>query len=176
MVRRRCRQILVVDASHDPNCFLEDLGNAIRKIEIDLRVPIHFRGLEKLKPRAILGDGEAAKYAYHAIAEIEYSAADGPSESGLLLYIKPAYHGIEDAGIRSYANLNAQFPHESTSQQWFGESQFESYRALGFQIMDSVLSKGRARLPEAHHGTVAQIFDELWASSGVVERRSRGFF
>jgi hypothetical protein len=26
------------------------------------------------------------------------------------------------------------FPHESTADQWFGESQFESYRALGYHV------------------------------------------
>src|SRR6186713_1045162 len=40
MVLRRCRFIVVSDASTDPKCQLEDLGNAIRKIRIDLGVPI----------------------------------------------------------------------------------------------------------------------------------------
>jgi hypothetical protein len=31
------------------------------------------------------------------------------------------------------------FPHESTADQWFSESQFESYRRLGFEIMDGIL-------------------------------------
>src|SRR3984885_14619570 len=43
MVRRRCRTIVVVDAGADPNCTLEDLGNAVRKISIDLGVKVEFR-------------------------------------------------------------------------------------------------------------------------------------
>lgn len=40
MVRRRCRFILIVDAGYDPNFEFEDLGNAVRKIWIDLNVAI----------------------------------------------------------------------------------------------------------------------------------------
>jgi hypothetical protein len=40
MVLRRCRLIVVSDAGCDPHGTFEDLGNAIRKIRIDLGVPI----------------------------------------------------------------------------------------------------------------------------------------
>jgi hypothetical protein len=33
--------------------------------------------------------------------------------------------------VYSYSKASKTFPHESTSDQWFSESQFESYRALG---------------------------------------------
>ncbi len=39
MVLRRCRFIVVVDAGADPSYTKEDLGNAVRKIRIDLGVP-----------------------------------------------------------------------------------------------------------------------------------------
>jgi hypothetical protein len=39
----------------------------------------------------------------------------------------------------AYATANAAFPHETTADQFFSESQFESYRTLGFEIMDGVL-------------------------------------
>jgi hypothetical protein len=56
-----------------------------------------------------------------------------------VLYIKPAYHGTEGAAVRSYAIANKKFPHETTVDQWFTESQFESYRALGLDIANDVL-------------------------------------
>ena len=34
---------------------------------------------------------------------------------------------------RSYAMANPDFLHQSTMNQWFSESQFESYRLLGFE-------------------------------------------
>ena len=36
------------------------------------------------------------------------------------------------AEVRAYGATSPAFPHESTANQWFSESQFESYRALGF--------------------------------------------
>jgi hypothetical protein len=49
----------------------------------------------------------------------------------LVLYLKPAYYGSEPRDICDYAEQHPVFPHESTGDQWFSESQFESYRALG---------------------------------------------
>ena len=78
---------------------------------------------------------------YHAVGTIDYACADGSEpgcENGFILYIKPAYHGTEGAAIRSYANDNPTFPHETTADQWFTESQFESYRALALDVCDQV--------------------------------------
>ena len=56
----------------------------------------------------------------------------------------PTLHGTESsAGIRSYAISNPSFPHDDTANQWFGESQMESYRALGFEITDDLLRKAQ---------------------------------
>jgi hypothetical protein len=141
VVRRRCRFIVVIDAGGDPDFAFEDLGNAVRKIYIDLGIRIQFRGLENLHVRP--EKGASADTPYFAISDIDYEAADGsgPDRDGHILYIKPAYHGVEGAGIRSYAGANKDFPHESTADQWFTESQFESYRSLGLEIANRVLEK-----------------------------------
>ena len=44
MVRRRCRLILAIDAGCDPDFAFEDLGNAVRKIYIDLGIRIRLQG------------------------------------------------------------------------------------------------------------------------------------
>jgi hypothetical protein len=157
MIRRRCRQILVVDAGQDGDFLFDDLSNSIRKIEIDLGISIRFCGLEKLTPR---GGERSGDVSYHAMAEIDYPAVDATSEKGLILYVKPAYSGTEGINIRGYANRNSNFPHESTGQQWFGEAQFESYRALGFEIMTSVLAAARTKDPDGQD--LKRIFGALW--------------
>ena len=149
MIRRRCRCIVISDAGCDPNYGFEDLGNAVRKIAIDLGVYISFGKLHELKKRS--KDGALIEGAYYAIGEIDYKTApewnsgavpDGAeAENGYILYIKPGYHGNESAGIVAYATANATFPHETTADQFFSESQFESYRTLGFEIMDGVLKE-----------------------------------
>ena len=68
---------------------------------------------------------------YCAIGEIHYGDIDPGAPSGTLLYIKPAICDIEAYDIYNYARTSADFPHETTADQWFSESQFESYRALG---------------------------------------------
>jgi hypothetical protein len=138
MVRRRCRFIVVSDAGCDPNFSFADLGNAIRKIQIDLDVKITMSKLETLSRRGANFDVGTDK-PYWAVGEIDYPSADGAGEPGFLLYIKPCYHGVESAGVRAYALVNAEFPHQTTGDQFFSESQFESYRALGFEIADSLL-------------------------------------
>ena len=86
---------------------------------------------------------------YHAIADIDYQDVDGDEvENGLILYVKAGYHGTESADVRSYAMANLDFPHQSTANQWFSESQFESYRSLGFEIMEDLLY--RASRDEAY--------------------------
>jgi hypothetical protein len=157
MVRRRCRVIVVSDAGADRDYAFADLGNAVRKIAIDLGVRIDFeQWLEKLRRRPVKGRDLASRDPVpprYAVGIIRYSEADRPSRTntpseairppdskdGILLYIKPSYFGTESAGVRNYAIAHPEFPHESTADQWFSESQLESYRALGFEIMDEVL-------------------------------------
>jgi hypothetical protein len=69
---------------------------------------------------------------------------------GWLLYIKPEYHGDEPAHIRSYAIAHKTFPHETTANQWFSESQFESYRSLGAHVAELICSGGQMMSPMEH--------------------------
>ena len=145
MVRRRCRFIVVVDAGEDARLEFSDLGNAVRKIYIDLGICIRFDGLQLMKnrPKDPLSNDDRQKIPYYAIGVIGYQAADGEEEGcgdGTILYIKPALHGTEPAGIASYAAAHPTFPHETTTDQWFTESQFESYRSLGFEIASHILA------------------------------------
>jgi hypothetical protein len=142
MVRRRCRFILVVDAGCDPKFAFEDLGNAVRKIFIDLGIRITFVGLDELVNRPPTEQADRKSIPYHAVGTIHYSQADRKEcEDGAVLYLKPAIHWTdgEGAGVRSYATAHATFPHEGTGDQWFSESQFESYRSLGLDIMNTIL-------------------------------------
>jgi hypothetical protein len=130
MVWRRCRLLVVIDGGCDPGSTLDDLGNALRKIRIDLGVPICF------------DDGHVAavrrRERRYAIAAVQYSAVDGPCADGRLVYIKPMLLGTEPPDVGSYAASHADFPHESTADQWFHESQTESYRQLGLTTIDEM--------------------------------------
>ena len=163
MVRRRCRFIVVVDAGEDAHLAFNDLGNAIRKIYIDLGIRIDFTGLQDLRnrpPRA--ASMSRNDIPYHAIGVIDYKAADGDgSSNGTILYIKPALHWTEPAGIASYAAAHRDFPHETTTDQWFTESQFESYRSLGFEITKDILGPKDIPLPSKTQMTLRQLLASL---------------
>jgi len=137
MVLRRCRTIVVSDAGCDPNCALEDLGNAIRKIRIDLGVPIEL-------DQFAIASRKSTVSKYCAIGTIDYAAVDGVGSDGKsappgkLIYIKPAIAGDEPKDVFNYKEQSSLFPHEPTSDQWFSESQFESYRALSAHMMDKM--------------------------------------
>ena len=135
MVRRRCGFILVCDAGQDVDCRFDDLGNAIRKIRIDLGIPIRF-----LPPGIpIFSKAEGSRQprrGYCAIGTIGYGEVDAGAPAGTLVYLKPAIVGDEPCDVSNYARASKEFPHETTADQWFSESQFESYRALGkFEVL-----------------------------------------
>jgi hypothetical protein len=50
--------------------------------------------------------------------------------------------------VQNYKLQNQAFPHDSTAEQWFTESQFESYRRLGQGVVASIdrlfIGAGRA--------------------------------
>lgn len=128
MVLRRCKLIIVCDASADPHFTFSDLGNAVHKIRVDMGVSIEFK--KERRPK---------KGGYITMAEIKYSQADGEAvEDGTLLYIKPTLDESESMDIVNYQSTNADFPHESTSDQMFNEAQFESYRSLGFYMINTI--------------------------------------
>ena len=136
IVLRRCRCVLVSDAGQDGSFAFEDLGNAIRKVRIDFGINIVFKNKIMILPN------ESRRYGLCcAVATIRYSEVDGtsPEQDGDLIYIKPTLRGRGfelPYDVYSYACRNKDFPHQSTADQWFSESQFESYRALGFHILE----------------------------------------
>jgi hypothetical protein len=142
LVRRGCKFILVCDGGCDRDYAFEDLGNAVRKIRIDLGVEIRFQGF-RVGPQRRHVDGGAAVTTpgnYIAVGTIDYGARAKAATSGHLLYIKPAVFEEKDepVDVWQYGRLNPAYPHETTRDQWFNESQFESYRALGEHIMRTV--------------------------------------
>jgi hypothetical protein len=127
MVMRGCKRIVVLDSGCDVKFMYEDLGNAFRKIRIDLGIPIDFEGqhlrtLENPTKRC-------------ALATIRYSALDATQPDGFLIYVKPAILGTEPPDVATYHASHPDFPHQGTGNQWYDESQTESYRMLGLHTV-----------------------------------------
>lgn len=137
LVRRGCRCIIVGDASADPALTFEDLGNAIRKCRSDfgVEISINTSAIER-------GSGNFCSSNF-AVGTIDYG--EGDEEEGIIVYLKASLTGREPTDVLEYHSEYSEFPHQSTADQWFDESQFESYRRLGQFVAETAF--GRSGLP-----------------------------
>lgn len=136
LVRRRCALIVAIDAGADAKSSFNDLGGAIRKCFTDFGIEIDLQVNElEIDPATKLAKS------HWAIGEIKYGLVDGNCESGILLYVKPTLTGNEPADLLNYRNTDRNFPHQSTADQYFDETQFESYRKLGYHVGSSILAE-----------------------------------
>ena len=150
MIRRRCRYILVIDAGEDPAATFQDLGDAVRKVRIDFDVRIVFDPPVGISSR----HNPVEPFCDFATETIDYP--DIGATPGRLIYLKPSYPRDMAIDVRAYGNLHDSFPHEPTLNQFFTESQFESYRQLGESEAER-LAPGARTLAEffdtaTHHG------------------------
>ena len=150
LIRRRCRFIVCLDAGADPAYAFDDLAGLIHKVRVDfgIRITIDAASLRPHGP-----DRFSARHI--AVGTIHYGDVDNPGISaqdvpeshgldvhehptceGMFIYIKPAITGDEPQDVLTYKAGCRDFPHESTLDQFYSESQFEAYRALGFHSVD----------------------------------------
>jgi hypothetical protein len=130
LVRRRCYEIVICDAEQDTGPVFEGIGMAIRKCRIDFGVEIAL-DLGKLACDA----ASSVSKVHWITGTIRYPETDA-AQTGTILYIKSSITGNEAADVYNYRLQHKPFPHDSTLDQWFTESQFESYRRLGQQVID----------------------------------------
>jgi hypothetical protein len=168
LVKRRCKFIIACDADCDDAYAFGDLGNAIRKCREDIGVEITDLNTGKIAPPSKCceevsngaTDGEARNSfgAWHwAIGKINYSLVDPGANEGTLVYLKASMTGDEPADILNYHRQHPDFPHQSTADQWFTESQFESYRRLGQHVVKEFFEG----IPAETRKNTARMFDKL---------------
>ena len=180
MVLRRCHIIVVSDGAQDQDYRFTDLGNAIRKIRIDLGIPIDFWNVPIRS-----GWPHEERGMYWAVGRIRYSCIDAGKDvkDGLLLYIKPAVYGTEPRDVLEYKKSFPDFPHQTTADQFFDEPQFESYRILGSHIMDQMCGSlhNPLRVDDMIERAVNRVVEsddtdprlEKWARSWIAEEKKR---
>jgi hypothetical protein len=173
LLRRRLPMIVIVDAEQDTDYTYGGLSNLVRKArldfgaeirflsevelnhEVDTSVRRHFGTLEQLR-RGTWKDGKLAEAdpaglsaAHAAMAWITYDSGMEPASR--LLYIKPTLTGDEPEDVLQYHQAHPAFPHEPTSDQFFDEAQWESYRRLGEHIADALFGKASTEPPCGWH-------------------------
>lgn len=139
LVRRRCALIVASDAGADPKYAFEDLAEAMRKCYTDFGVKIEFAGDGV---DAIRAEGVQPSKQHHAVAKIVYPNG---APAGTLIYWKSSITADMPPDIMHYKRTMPDFPHQSTADQFFDESQFESYRKLGYEVARrSIEAMGKA--------------------------------
>jgi len=158
-LRRRVPLIVVCDDGADPNYAFGDLANLVRKARLDFNATVrflsaddaifgHFADLKRKPP--VSGAPESApkidldmplSRRHLLLARIDYPGGEqigqAPNEGSahsLVVVIKPTLTGDEPLDVLQYAASHPAFPQEPTSQQFFDEAQWESYRRLGEHI------------------------------------------
>jgi len=132
LVRRHCTLIVACDSESDPKMEFGGLGNAIEKCRTDFGVDI------EVDTEQLERDTETGYSKWHCVVgKIRYDRVCQGAPVGTLIYLKSSLTGDEPTDIQSYGARHTEFPHQTTADQWFGESQFESYRKLGFHVVES---------------------------------------
>jgi hypothetical protein len=135
LVKRRCRMIVCVDGEADSAFSFEGFTTMQRQVEIDFGVRID------IDVRSIVPADTGTSRTHCAVGRILYD--DG--EEGTLVYLKLSCTGDEPQYLKFYRNGHPSFPHESTGDQFFEETQFEVYRALGEHVAEGAFDDAALR-------------------------------
>ncbi len=169
LVRRRCRYIVASDSEADPRFAFEGLGGAIRKCRADFGVEITLN----TDPIRLSGGRSSSHCVVGTITYPEIDAgfaADAcgiadtnalPRATGWLLYLKASCTGDEPEDVQQYRTGHASFPHESTANQFFTESQFESYRQLGLHVVRTTFENVATRPSGQDERHMLDMFQDL---------------
>jgi hypothetical protein len=146
LIRRRCRFIVVIDAGSDPQIH-ENVGHLVRKVRIDFGVRIDV----SMTPVTPGSSGKAA--AHLVIGRIHYGDVHPPAveqepadpdylyqnNQGIIIWLKNSLVGDEPGDLANFNAMHPDFPFDTTLDQFFSESQFESYRVLGVVTVRKML-------------------------------------
>lgn len=130
LLRRRCRYIVAIDGESDPKMTFHALTNLQRLAYIDFGIVLE-ADLDDLR----LGQSGYSR-SHFRFCRIIYPEGYQDSEEaiGYLVYLKLSLTGNEGEFLRRYKLDEPAFPHHATADQFFSESQFEAYRALGEHV------------------------------------------
>lgn len=134
LLRRRCRYIVAIDGEADPRMTFHALTNLQRLAYIDMGIQID-ADLDELRLQET-----GFSRSHFRFCRIRYPTDQGVDcwEVGYLLYVKLSLTGNEGEFLRRYRLDEPTFPHHSTADQFFTETQFEAYRSLGEHVGDKL--------------------------------------
>lgn len=147
---RNVKFILACDNGADPDYHFEDLANLIRlaKADLHIKIEVHenfantpnlekvFGGVHQFCRAADLGNNSPQPLALL----LKATHLKGASAETWIVLIKPQYWNGLPVDIWNYSKFSGDFPQETTTDQFFDEAQWESYRALGYLQSKEILN------------------------------------
>lgn len=124
LVRRELALIVVIDGSQDGGFAFADLSSALMKCRVDLGVEI------PIDPSALRQKVELS-YSETCFVVKDFVYPSGTKAK--LIYVKAVRLPDMESELQTYIKQHADFPHQSTGDQFFSETQFEAYRMLGLK-------------------------------------------
>jgi hypothetical protein len=119
LLQRRCKVIIACDAEQDPSLTFGSFTEALRHAYVDLGIDVDI-DLTMIRPDAATGLSRS----HCAVGRIRYP--DRSDQESYLIYIKNSLTGDEPEPVLNYKARHAEFPHQSTIDQFFDDAQFES--------------------------------------------------
>jgi len=186
LFRRKVKTIIAIDGGQDSKFDFSDLRNLIIRARHELGVIITFdeenNPAQTMKPDLVNGVSQS----YFAVAKIsgmKDSYAQG--YEGVFIYVKSTLLPSQEFKLRDlknrlqsikageiegdfdlerrkldstmYSTYNPDFPHETTSDQFFEEAQWDSYYKLGGKIGDKLITS----LDLKAEDTRVEIFEKI---------------
>lgn len=129
LLRREVCTIIAGDAGADPETSLSDLGLLIQRAEADFncRIEIDISPLQE--------SDNGFHRACVAKGKIKYASG----KTGTLVFVKTLLTAKSSAQVKTFANIDPNFPNDSTANQFYDEQHFDAYRTLGYENMEAAL-------------------------------------
>jgi hypothetical protein len=137
-LRRRPKDIYVLDASSDAENSFSTLGQAIATARMDLRCEVEFNP----RPLRRTGTDEPALASY-GTGPIRYE----DKAEGTLHFVKAIVTDKLPWDVEAYAAQHTTFPRTPTANQLYGEFDLEAYRVLGREGTKALLGPGTVERP-----------------------------
>jgi predicted acylesterase/phospholipase RssA len=166
LIRRRVPFIIAVDGSEDVALAFDDMAELVRQVRIDFQAQVEFMNPASAShqppdwilawlsdPKTTIGllqdigsrepaaksPRKITRRKHAALAHVTYD--NDPEPATWILLLKASVTGDESLDITNYKKNNPAFPSEPTTEQFFNEAQWESYRALGEHIGNMIISQ-----------------------------------
>ncbi len=164
LLQRRVKLIVICDGEDDGNYSFTSFNNVVRMAYIEENIKIDI-DLSKIVPEKNKDGTYQLSKSSVAIGTIKYPPHKGndveydEEKDGRLIYLKSSLSEPEivlekekygknvkrkyklPVHVKNYQKDNADFPHQTTADQFFDDAQFEAYRALGDHIAGEAIER-----------------------------------